>query len=68
MVKQKVSHTTAELIGRFQDVRSQKWSIRKRFEYCISLTEVQFSTMKKSNTFSNDVLDALIEILPGFTY
>jgi hypothetical protein len=64
----KVVLSVSERIDRFRDGRNQKWIIEKLKEYEIFLTEPQFSTKKKAGTFTNDEMDALVEILPGFTY
>lgn len=64
----KVVLSVSERIDRFRDGRNQKWIIEKLKEYGIFITEPQFSTQKKAGTFSTETLDALVKILPGFTY
>ena len=59
----KVKLTISEQIDRAKDGRTQRWIIQKLNEKGVQMNEVTFSNKKRLDTFSQDELEVLSEIL-----
>ena len=59
----KVKLTISEQIDRAKDGRTQRWIIQKLNEKGVQMNDVTFSNKKRLDTFSQDELEVLSEIL-----
>lgn len=69
MSKTKVVLTRSEQIDRIRksEGRTQKWLVDQLSKKGYDMSEAHFSMKKQNDNFSVEELEALVELLPGFT-
>ena len=70
MTAKKFTLTTSERIDRLRKDhgRTQKWVVSELAKKGFEMSEPVFSQKKSNDTFTDQELESLTEILPGFTY